>query len=86
MEEAVQVTKGSGEWVGAIPEASPVGESQSNGRADRAMQQVEDQTRTLLGELEERIAQPLKPTVPMLSWIASTHKLSDPCRHAHDTC
>ena len=32
-DEAVQITKGRGEWVGAVPENSPVGESQSNGKA-----------------------------------------------------
>ena len=67
--EAIQVTKGRGEWVGAVPENSPVGESQSNGRAERSVQQLEDQVRTLLGELEDRIKQQLKPDAPVVSWL-----------------
>ena len=69
IDEAIQVTKGRGEWVGAIPEASPVGESQRNGRAERSVQEVEDQVRTLLGELEDRISYQLQPTAPVLSWL-----------------
>ena len=69
MEHAIEVTKARGEWLGAIPENSPVGESRSNGRAERAVQQVEDHVRTHLGELEERIGQPLKPDNPILSWL-----------------
>ena len=69
MEEAIKLTKGRGEWVGAIPEKSPVGESQSNGRAERSVQQLEDQIRTFLGELEDRIQTSLKPDSPVLSWL-----------------
>ena len=57
VDEAVRLTQGRGEWVGAVPENSAVGESQSNGRAERAVQDVEDHIRTLLGELENRIGQ-----------------------------
>ena len=41
MQGALEVTRGRGEWVGAIPENSPVGESASNGRAERAVQKFE---------------------------------------------
>ena len=67
--EVIEVTKSRGEWIGAIPEHSPVGESQSNGRAERAVQQVEDQVRTLLCDLEERLGHSLKPHDPVLSWM-----------------
>ena len=69
LDQAVQISKGRGEWVGPVPESSPVGESQSNGRAERAVQQLEDQVRTLLGELEDRIQQSLKPQSPILAWL-----------------
>ena len=38
--------------LGAVPEYSAVGESASNGKAERAVQMVEDQVRTLKSALE----------------------------------
>ena len=69
MADALEVSKGRGEWVGTVPENSPVGESASNGRAERSVQRFEDQLRTLLAELEYRIGQSLTPTSPVLSWL-----------------
>ena len=69
LEEALEVAKGRGEWVGAVPEHSAVGESASNGRAERAVQRFEDHVRTLLGELESRIGQRLKSDHPILAWL-----------------
>ena len=65
----IHVTKGRREWAGAVPEASAVGESQSSGRAERSDRRVEDQPRTLIGELEDRTGVPLKPDHPLLSRI-----------------
>ena len=53
MNEAVNLTKGRGEWVGAVPEHSAVGQSASNSRAERSVQRVEDHIRTLLGQARE---------------------------------
>ena len=50
--EALEVAKASGEYLGAVPEKSAVGESQSNSRAERYVQHVEDHVRTLFAELE----------------------------------
>ena len=69
VEEAIQLSKGRGEWLGALPQNSAVGESQSNGRAERAVQRVEDHIRTLLGELESRLGQQPQPDQPALSWL-----------------
>ena len=69
VQEAIQLSKGRGEWLGALPQNSAVGESQSNGRAERAVQRVEDHVRTLLGELECRLGQQLEPDHPALSWL-----------------
>ena len=69
MNEALQVVKCSGEWIGAIPERSPVGESQSNGRAERSVQQLEDQVRTLFAELEHNLGTKLPSDHPLLSWL-----------------
>ena len=44
-----------GEFVGGVPEKSAVGESQSNGRAEQAMQEAEGQIRTMKHALQERI-------------------------------
>ena len=70
IEEAIQQTKGRGEWVGAVPEASAVGESQSNGRAERSVQRLEDHVRTLLAELEDRLDHQLRPDSHVVSWLA----------------
>ena len=69
IDEAIQLTKGRGEWVGAIPESSAVGESQSNGRAERAVQAVEGQVRALWGEHEHRVDHQFKPKDAILSWL-----------------
>ena len=69
VDAAVTLTQGTGERVGAVPENSAVGESQSNGRAERAVQRLEDHVRTFLGELEERLGVQLKPNSPVLSWL-----------------
>ena len=69
IEESLHVTEGRGEWVGAIPENSAFGESQSNGKAERAVQALEDQTRTLLGELEDRLGVQFKSGDAVLAWL-----------------
>ena len=61
IQQAIQETKGRGEWVGAVPETSAVGQSQSNGRAERSVQRLEDHVRTLLAELEGKLGCQLKP-------------------------
>ena len=47
--EANQLTKGGGEWAGATSESSAVDESAGNGRAERAVQALEDHTMSLPG-------------------------------------
>ena len=69
MAEAVQITKGRGEWVGAVPEHSAVGQSASNSRAERSVQRVEDHIRTLLGELESRLDHQFTAEHPVVSWL-----------------
>ena len=64
-----KLKKGHGEWVGPIPEASPVGESQSNARAEKSVQQVEDLVRTHLAELEARMGVTISNEHPILSWL-----------------
>ena len=69
MAEAMEQAKAMGEYLGAVPENSAVGESQSNGRAERAVQQLEDHVRTFLGELEHRLGQSIKSDHPILAWL-----------------
>ena len=52
-----------------IPENSEVGESQSNGRTERAVGTMEGLVRTLKSALEERIGVTLDPTDNMLKWL-----------------
>ena len=53
----------------AVPENSAVGESQSNGKAERAIQTVEDQVRTIKLALESRIGARIPSTHPVMHWI-----------------
>ena len=51
-----------GEIVTAVPEASAVGESQSNGLSERVAQQLEDLVRTYKLVIEDRMKKPLSKT------------------------
>ena len=53
----------------AVPENSGVGESQSNGKAERAVQTVEDQVRTMKLALESRIGARIPSNHPIMHWI-----------------
>ena len=53
----------------AVPENSAVGESASNGKAERAVQMVEDQIRTVKLALETRIGARIQSSHPMLKWV-----------------
>ena len=53
----------------AVPEASPVGSSASNGRAERTVQAIEDQLRTLKAALESHIGVQLPCTHPVVRWL-----------------
>ena len=53
----------------AVPEYSAVGESASNGKAERSVQQLEDQVRTLKSALEERIGARLGSTHSVMRWL-----------------
>ena len=59
----------SGEWVGGVPEMSAVGESQSNGRAERTVQIVEDKVRTHKAALEARIGARIPVDHPVMRWM-----------------
>ena len=67
--EAIQITRSQGEWVGPIPEHSAVGESQSNARAERAVQGFEDQLRTILAALESSLNARIPSVHPIMRWM-----------------
>ena len=57
-------------WNGeAIPERSPTGESQSNGRVERCIRSIGGQIRTLKDALEFKIKTIIPATHPIMSWI-----------------
>ena len=70
IEEALRRTGRAGtfESFEAVPEASAVGESASNGRAERAVQSIEDMVRTLKIALESRITARIPSIHPILKW------------------
>ena len=58
-----------GVLVRAVPEVSAVGQSASNSRAERAVQQLEDLVRTYKSAIEARMDCKLKSDHPLLRWI-----------------
>ena len=57
-------------WNGeAIPERSPTGESQSNGRVERCIRSIGGQIRTLKDALEFKIKTIIPATHPIMAWI-----------------
>ena len=52
-----------------VPERPPVGESQSNGIIERAMELVASQARTLKAALEHRIGTRIPPDARILCWL-----------------
>jgi hypothetical protein len=57
-------------WNGNMAlECSPVGESQSNGMIERAIQTWEGQVRTMKDALETRIGTAIPPDHPLLTWL-----------------
>ena len=57
------------EFTQMVPEWSAVGESASNGRAERAVQQVEDLLRTYLHALESRLKVSILSHAPVVRWL-----------------
>ena len=70
IEEALRRTGRSGvfESFEAVPELSAVGESASNGKAERAVQTFEDQLRTLKSALDSRLKQKVPVNHPLMNW------------------
>ena len=57
------------EIIQLVPESSAVGESPSNGKAERAVQSIEDMTRTYLSALEGRIRAKIPTQHPVMRWL-----------------
>ncbi len=54
---------------GFLPEGSPIGSSQSNGVAERAVRSVEEQVRVLRSGLEERIGTSIPEGHCIWAWL-----------------
>ena len=63
-----------------VPEASAVGESQSNGRAENAVQRLEDLVRTYKAALEDHIGDKVPSQHPLIRWMVE-HAASVYNRH-----
>ena len=66
---AMDVLSGDANWVGAVRENSAVGESQSNGKAEAAVQAIEDQLRVMKAALESRISARIPSQHPIMKWL-----------------
>ena len=62
-------TKSGDDFLQLVPEFSAVGESPSNGKAERAVQAVEDMVRTYLSALEWRLQTKLQSEMPVMKWM-----------------
>ena len=71
IEEALRRTGRSStfETFEAAPEVSAVGESASNGKAERAVQTFEDQLRTLKSALDSRLKRRVPVNHPLMNWL-----------------
>ena len=79
IQEAVRVSKLPKEYAGgnqfhgvltqAVPETSAVGQSASNSRAERSVQQIEDLVRTYKSALESRMGCKLSSDHALMRWI-----------------
>ena len=69
MRNAIDKVGITGELVSAVPENSSVGESQSNGRAERAVQEAEDMLRCMKLALEERVDAKVTLATPIMTWL-----------------
>ena len=63
-----------------VPELSPVGESQSNGRAERAVRTTKGQFRTMKEALDSRYKDRIPASHPVLSWMPR-HSAASVTRH-----
>ena len=69
IETALKNSGKAGEMTDASPEHSAVGESASNGVAERTVQQFEDLLRTLKAALEARLKTRLPSKHPVMRWL-----------------
>ena len=66
---AMDLLSGSTTWAGAVRENSAVGESQSNGKAEAAVQAIEDQIRVMKAALESRLSARIPSQHPVMKWM-----------------
>ena len=52
-----------------IPVNSPVGESESNGRVENAIQRIQEKTRALRHQLETNIKMKIMDSTPIMAWL-----------------
>ena len=69
MQAALKVVGKTGTCEGAVPEHSAVGDSQANGRAESAVQEIENHVRTLKAALESRIRKRIPSSHPIVRWL-----------------
>lgn len=69
VQEMLENMKLSDRWVGAIPERNAMGESESSGKAKRAVRHVEDMVRCHKAHLEDPIGKFIPAQHPIISWL-----------------
>ena len=64
-----EISKRRASEYGTGLENSAIGDSNSNGTVERAIQDMEGQARTLRSALEERVATPVRLASPVVPWL-----------------
>ena len=68
-----------------VIEHSPVGESQSNGVAEKAIEEVEGMIRTMKSAVQGRIQREIQPGHPLMTWLVKyASEIMNRCKVMHD--
>ena len=72
---AREISKRRASEYGTGLENSAIGDSNSNGTVERAIQDMEGQARTLRSALEDRVAAPVKLASPVVPWFVRQRRV-----------
>ena len=82
--KAIHTAPISGELESAVPEQSFVWESQSNGRAERAVQEAEDMLRCTKLAIKDRFDATIPSTTAIIRWLCARTAATINRSHVHD--
>ena len=84
IKNSLSVLGKEGWFAGGVPENPAVGESQSNGLAEKAVQDAETRIRVLKHALQDRIQKRVPSTHPVMKWLTQYAGVLLTKYHVHD--